>query len=187
MPIFDSVNHCSCGEATEHTAGFFFSFHFFDVLSSVLLRVRCLICSVVTGNTWVVCMPFRGGPVRANLLVRVDCQAYRPTHFTIWLYSYCRSGTLTVSAHQNTTLTPTAPSERNLHYKPVRVIKTDPHPSNLTSTTPVTFRIQPEPCWDPGPTQILTLTEVLLMLCEDFRAILHILIFPFNWIQQNCK
>lgn len=104
---------------------FFFRFFFpcFDVLSSVLLGVRCLICSAVTGNAWVVCMPFRGGPVRANLLVRVDCQAYQPTHFTIWLYSYCRSGTLTVSAHQNTTLTPTAPNQRNLHYKPVQVIK----------------------------------------------------------------
>ena len=34
----------------------------FDVLSSVSPGVRCLICSVVTGNAWVVCMPFRGGP-----------------------------------------------------------------------------------------------------------------------------
>lgn len=102
---------------------FCFFFSCFDVLSSVLLGVRCLICSAVTGNAWVVCTPFRGGPVRANLLVRVDCQAYQPTHFTIWLYSYCRSGTLTVSAHQNTTLTPTAPNERNLHYKPVQVTK----------------------------------------------------------------
>lgn len=123
----------------------FFLFCFFYVLMCFhMLGVRCLICSIVTGNAWVVCKPFRGGPVRANLLVRVDCQAYRPTHFTIWLYSYCRSGTLTVSAHQNTTLTPTAPNERNLHYKPVQVIKknqTDPHPLNLTSTTPVTLRI----------------------------------------------
>lgn len=128
---------------------FFFRFFFpcFDVLSSVLLGVRCLICSAVTGNAWVVCMPFRGGPVRANLLVRVDCQAYQPTHFTIWLYSYCRSGTLTVSAHQNTTLTPTAPNQRNLHYKPVQVIKktTDPHPLHHSSSTPVTLRLQPEP------------------------------------------
>lgn len=88
---------------------------------------------VVTGNAWVVCMPFRGGPVRANLLVRVDCQAYRPTHFTIWLYSYGRSGTLTVSAHKNTTLTPTTPDERSQSCKPVRVRewernKNDPFP-----------------------------------------------------------
>ena len=119
------------------------------MLSSVLLGVRCLICSVVTGNAWVVCMPFRGGPVRANLLVRVDCQAYQPTHFTIWLYSYCRSGTLTVSAHQNTTLTPTAPSERNLHYKSVQVIKNwsfTPHiynPRYLKTTTWVLVRHMP--------------------------------------------
>lgn len=117
----------------------------------MLLGVRCLICSVVTGNAWVVCMPFRGGPVRANLLVRVDCQAYQPTHFTIWLYSYCRSGTLTVSAHQNTTLTPTASNERNLHYKPVRVIKNwstsfTPHiynPRHLKTTTSTLWRHMP--------------------------------------------
>lgn len=115
----------------------------FDVLSSVLLGVRCLICALWLENARVVCMPFRGGPVRANLLVRVDCQAYRPTHFTIWLYSYGRSGTLTVSAHKNTTLTPTAPDERSLHYKPVQVIKkkNDPSPfKNLTFTTPITLR-----------------------------------------------
>lgn len=75
---------------------------------------------LVTGNVWVVCTPFRGGPVRANLLVRVDCQAYRPTHFTIWLYSYARSGTLTVSAHKNTTLTPTTPDESSQSCKPVQ-------------------------------------------------------------------
>lgn len=88
---------------------------------------------VVTGNAWVVRTPFRGGPVRANLLVRVDCQAYRPTHFTIWLYSYGRSGTLTVSAHKNTTLTPTTPDERSQSCKPVQVSErqrntTDPFP-----------------------------------------------------------
>lgn len=111
------------------------------MLSSVLPGVRCLICCVVTGNAWVVCMPFRGGPVRANLLVRVDCQAYQPTHFTIWLYSYCRSGTLTVSAHQNTTLTPTAPNERNLYYKPVQVIKKLIHILNTSC-------LQPPLLWD---------------------------------------
>lgn len=103
---------------------------------------------LVTGNAWVVCMPFRGGPVRANLLVRVDCQAYRPTHFTIWLYSYGRSGTLTVSAHKNTTLTPTTPDESSQSCKPMRVWernKNDPfalvpyvcnlhHLKNITST-----------------------------------------------------
>lgn len=140
-------------------------FSCFDVLSSLLLGVRCLICSVETGNAWVVRMPFRGGPVRANLLVRVDCQAYQPTHFTIWLYSYCRSGTLTVSAHQNTTLTPTTFNDRSLHYKPLQVIKKkkkksmsySPHNSNS-----VTFRKRR---WDGSLAQSLTSTTVLTCFC----------------------
>lgn len=147
IPLFRHANFwllltIAAVEKPRNVRQFFFPFFpRFDVLSSVWLGVRCLICCVVTGNAWVVCMPFRGGPVRANLLVRVDCQAYRPTHFTIWLYSYGRSGTLTVSAHKNTTLTPTTTNERSLHYKPVQVIKTDPLPLNLTSTTPVTLRL----------------------------------------------
>lgn len=127
IPLFRHANFwlllTTAAVEKPHNIQQFFFLHVFDVLSSVLLGVRCLIRSVVTGNAWVVCMPFRGGPVRANLLVRVDCQAYQPTHFTIWLYSYCRSGTLTVSAHQNTTLTPTAPSESNLYYRSVQAIE----------------------------------------------------------------
>lgn len=127
----------------------------------MLPGVRCLICSVVTGNAWVVRMPFRGGPVRANLLVRVHCQAYQPTHFTIWLYSYCRSGTLTVSAHQNTTLTPTAPSERNSYYKPVKV-----HGKKKLYHILYTSCLQPPSPWDHilnivHLPQIFTQTELL--------------------------
>lgn len=132
-------------------------------------------------------MPFRGGPVRANLLVRVDCQAYQPTHFTIWLYSYSRSGTLTVSAHQNTTLTPTASNERNLHYKPVRVIKNwstsfTPHidnPRHLKTTTST--------LWRHMPYLNTHFNGTTFAWREESTAILHILIFLFSGVQENCQ
>lgn len=157
----------------------------------MLLGVRCLICALWLENARVVCMPFRGGPVRANLLVRVDCQAYRPTHFTIWLYSYGRSGTLTVSAHKNTTLTPTAPDERSLHYKPVRVIKKlilfllKPHiynPHHLKNITSTSARPTPRSNTHFGGKYFW------LLLCGESMAIQDTFwFFLFNRIEEKCQ
>lgn len=84
-----------CTEASKYAVAYLLFFSHLPSFLSFLQTpsiVRCMICGTDArrcSSPWlqVVWVPFRGGLASTNPLVSVDCQASRPTHSTMWVYS----------------------------------------------------------------------------------------------------